>query len=125
MQASAAAEKREFLRIPVALTAHCRIGNRFLREAVGNLSVGGLFLKTRERAKEGTAIRVALALPYADGPRFCTLAGTVVRIERDARGTPHGIGVSFTDDQVSALDRRTLERFLALRGGSVDITVGH
>src|SRR4051812_24334495 len=106
----AAAEKREFTRIPVTLTAHCRIGNRFLREAVGNLSVGGLYLRTPERAKEGTPVQVALALPYGDGPRFCTLAGTVVRVDRDAKGSPSGLGVSFNESQIGPLDRLTLTR---------------
>ncbi|MDQ3262991.1 MAG: PilZ domain-containing protein [Myxococcota bacterium] len=101
------------------LTAHCRLGNRFLREPVANLSLGGLFLKTRERTREGTPIRVALALPYGDGPRFCTLAGTVVRVERDGKGLPSGIGVSFSKDPISTLDRLTLQRFVALRGGAV------
>ncbi len=117
MRQSSASEKREFLRIPVSLTAHCRLGNRFLREPVANLSLGGLFLKTRERTKEGTPIQVALALPYGDGPRFCTLAGTVVRVERDGKGLPSGIGVSFANQPISPLDRLTLQRFVTLRGG--------
>lgn len=122
MQA-ATAEKRVFPRVPVTLTAHCRLGNRFLREAVGNLSVGGLYLKTRERAREGTPIRVALALPYADGPRFCTLAGSVVRVVRDERGGTAGLGVRFLDAEISLQDRQTLERFLILQGGQVAVTV--
>lgn len=115
MQA-ATAEKRVFPRVPVALTAHCRLGNRFLREAVADLSVGGLYLKTRERAREGTPIRVALALPHVDGPRFCTLAGSVVRVARDDTGTPCGLGVRFADAETSPADRLTLEQFLRLPG---------
>src|SRR5688572_28491702 len=122
--ASPAADKREHLRIPVTLTAHCRLGNRFIREAVGNLSLGGLYLRTKERAREGTAVRVALALPYADGPRFCTLAGTVVRAARDDRGAPAGLGVSFDSTSIAAIDRLTLQRFITLRGGSVTLQVG-
>jgi len=117
LQAAAGSRKRAYLRIPVTLTAHCRLGNRFLREAVVNLSQGGLFLKTRERAPEGTPVRVALALPYGDGPRFCTLAGTVVRVARDAKGLSVGLGVSFAEDQVSTLDRLTLQHFVALHAG--------
>jgi uncharacterized protein (TIGR02266 family) len=119
----AAAEKREFTRIPVTLTAHCRIGTRFVREAVGNLSAGGLYLRTRERAKQGTEVTVALALPYGDGLRFCTLAGTVVRVDRDSKGTPNGLGVSFIETEISTLDRITLQRFIQLRGGSVEVSV--
>lgn len=113
-----AAEKREHERVPVTLTAHCRIGTRFVREAVGNLSNGGIYLRTRERAQEGTQVRIALALPYGDEPRFCTLVGTVVRVDRDDRGKPAGLAVSFADDQVSTVDRLTLQRFVELRGES-------
>ncbi len=60
-----AMEKRGFPRIPVTLTAHCRIGNRYVKDAVADLSEGGLYLKTREPAREGTPVRVALALPFA------------------------------------------------------------
>ena len=87
------------------------------------LAVGGLFLKTREPAREGTAIRVALALPHADGPRFCTLAGTVVRVVRDGRGLTSGLGVRFEDAEISPVDRITLQRFLQLQGGQVAVAV--
>lgn len=123
MQA-AAADKRVFHRVPVTLTAHCRLGNRFLREAVGNLSIGGLYLRTRERAREGTPIRVALALPHGDGPRICTLAGTVVRVDRDEHGLSNGLGVRFEEKEISELDRQTLRRFVTLQGGSVAVTFG-
>jgi uncharacterized protein (TIGR02266 family) len=90
-------EKRRFRRVPVELVAHCRIGARYVRDAISDLSVGGLFLKTREMVREGSEVRVALALPFAEGPRYCTLVGAVVRIERDARGQ-RGVGVSFGSD---------------------------
>lgn len=104
-------EKRGFPRIPVTLTAHCRIGNRYVKDAVADLSEGGLFLKTREAAREGTPVRVALALPFGDGPRYCTLVGSVARIERDGRGVLRGLGVSFTSE-LPAGDRQALSGFL-------------
>lgn len=106
-------EKRNFPRIPVALTAHCRIGNRFIRDAVADLSEGGLFLKTREPARLGTPVRVALALPFSDGPRYCTLVGQVARIDRDARGLARGLGVSFEDLGTQVRDRDALRGFLS------------
>jgi len=108
-----ALEKRSARRVPVSLTAHCRIGNRFVREPVADLSLGGLYLKTREQVvREGVLVRVALALPYSDGPRFCTLAGQIVRVDRDAQGRLRGLGVSFAEDQIAADDRTTLKTFL-------------
>ncbi|MBE2249222.1 MAG: PilZ domain-containing protein [Myxococcus sp.] len=104
-------EKRGFPRIPVTLTAHCRIGNRYVKDAVADLSEGGLYLKTREGAPEGTPVRVALALPYRDGPQYCTLVGAVARLDRDGRGLLRGLGVSFTAE-LPATDRQALSGFL-------------
>ena len=106
------AEKRVFPRMTVTLTAHCRIGNRYVRDAVADLSEGGLYLKTKEPAREGTPVRVAIALPFLDGPRFCTLVGSVARVDRDARGTMKGLGVSFSGEEIASLDRRSLHGFL-------------
>lgn len=96
----------------VALTAHCRIGNRFIRDAIADLSRGGLYLRTREPAREGTPVRVAIALPYQDGPRFCTLVGNVARLHRDGRGRLVGLGVSFDDTQTGLYDQSTLSSFI-------------
>jgi uncharacterized protein (TIGR02266 family) len=106
-------EKRSHPRRVVSLTAHCRIGNRFIRDAVSDLSQGGLYLKTKEPAREGTPVRVALALPHGDGPRFCTLVGNVARVDRDARGRLVGLGVSFDNTQTTQHDRSTLSTFIA------------
>lgn len=106
-------EKRVFPRIPVELTAHCRIGNRFIRDTVGDLSEGGLYLKTKEPAREGTPVRAVLALPADKGARICTLVGNVARIDRDHKGHLRGLGVSFSGDQIASLDRRSLTDYLS------------
>lgn len=111
--AKKSSDKRTFPRIPVALTAHCRIGNRFIRDAVADLSEGGLYLKTREPARAGTAVRVALALPFPDGPRYCTLVGSVARVDRDSRGHSKGLGVSFEGGGMQMTDRDALKGFLS------------
>lgn len=108
-------EKRIYPRIAVALTAHCRIGNRFIRDAVADLSEGGLYLKTKEPARAGTPVRVALALPFSDGPRYCTLVGSVARIDRDSRGFSKGLGVSFEGVE-NVRDREALKGFLSKVG---------
>jgi hypothetical protein len=106
-------EKRGFPRVAVSLTAHCRIGNRFTRESVVDLSNGGLYLRTRELAKKGTPVRVALALPYDSGPRFCTLVGAVARDDRDAFGKVLGVGVCARSRQTPLHDRTLLSTFVA------------
>lgn len=106
-------EKRSFPRVPVTLTAHCRVGTRFLRDVVADLSVGGLFLRTREPVRPGAEVRVALALPSSEGPRFCTLVGSVARIQKDGRGLTQGVGVSFEGQDIAAGDRAALTGFLS------------
>lgn len=105
-------DKRVFPRVPVELTAHCRIGNRFVRDPVVDLSEGGLYLKTKEPARAGTHVRVALALPSPDGPRYCTLVGSVARVDRDNRGFSRGLAVSFEGISGQINDRRALRAFL-------------
>jgi hypothetical protein len=109
--ASSSAEKRAFPRVSVKLTAHCQVGTRFVRDQLVDLSERGLYLKTREPVREGAAVRVALALPFEDGPRYCTLGGVVVRVDRDPRGVTTGLGMSFAGVASSALD--VLRGFLA------------
>ena len=113
MVAQSLTEKRAFTRMAVRLTAHCRLGTRYVREAIADLSLGGLLLKTREPVREGTPVRVAVALPLEEGPEICTLAGTVTRVEKDVRGLRSGVGVYFDPEEIAALDRKALERFLA------------
>jgi hypothetical protein len=105
---SAGAEKRTSPRIPVMLTAHCRIGNRHVKDAVADLSKGGLYLKTKEPAKQGTPVRVALAL----GQSICTLVGEVRRVDRDQKGSLRGLGVAFTATEISIMDQQALQGFL-------------
>ncbi|GMU61839.1 MAG: hypothetical protein AMXMBFR34_36020 [Myxococcaceae bacterium] len=111
-------EKRVFPRVAVTLTAHCRIGNRFVRDAVVDLSEGGLYLKTREPAREGTPVRVAIALPALDGVRFCTLVGSVARVDRDAKGSAKGLGVCFSGQDITLSDRQTLTGFVRARAAA-------
>jgi hypothetical protein len=105
-------EKRGFRRVVVSLIAHCRIGNRFTRDSVIDLSSGGLYLRTREIAKKGTPVRVALALPHDGGPKFCTLVGAVVREDRDPFGKHKGLGVCLDPAQTALHDRTVLSSFV-------------
>src|SRR4051812_21036680 len=88
-------EKRGRQRVSVQLTAHCQLGTRFIKEPISDLSETGLFMRTRESAREGTPVRVALALPYSEGPRFCTLVGLIAWVDRDGHGFARGVGVHF------------------------------
>lgn len=100
------ADRRKSRRVPTSLHAHCQIGTRYVREALGDLSVTGFFLRTREPVREGSPVRAAVALPQADGPRFLTLVGSVARVTRE------GLGVIFSRRETSATDLTALERFI-------------
>jgi Tfp pilus assembly protein PilZ len=106
-------DKRRSPRVSVHLTAHCRIGNRFIRDPVADLSLGGLYLRTHEPARTGAPVRAALALPSQDGPRYLTLVGSVARVDTDPRGHAQGLGVAFAEDQMAADDRSALGAFIA------------
>ena len=48
-----------------------------------------------------------------DGPRYCTLVGSVVRVDRDARGVFRGLGVCFEEVKSQPTDRKALKGFLS------------
>ena len=108
-------EKRQSSRVPVALTAHCRIGQRYVKDAIADLSPRGLYLKTREPAREGTPVRIAFSIPADEGTRFCTLIGNVAHVARDGHGLLLGLGVRVSDEETEEADLATLLRFLASR----------
>lgn len=112
MTSRSAQEKRTSKRVPVELTAHARIGNRFVKEPLGDISAGGLYLRTKELAKEGIQVTVALALPDKDGSKICTLVGQVARIDKDQKGKLRGLGIRFAGDQMSKADLDALRTFL-------------
>ena len=60
------------------------------------------------------AMHEALALPFGDGPKYCTLVGSVARVDRDSRGLLRGLGVSFTSE-LPTDDRVALTGFLKKR----------
>lgn len=105
--------QRRCPRVSVHLTAHCRIGNRFIRDPVADLSLTGLYLRTHEPARPGDPVRAALALPSQEGPRYLTLVGSVARVDLDPRGHAKGLGVAFAEDQMAAADRSALGLFIA------------
>lgn len=102
-------ERRMEPRLPLTLAAHCQVGSAYVRSSVFDLSRTGLGLVTEEPWPPGTPVRVALALPHSEGPKFCTLAGKVVRAVAGA------VGVQLDPDAGSAADRDVLQGFIALQ----------
>lgn len=112
-------EKRRDTRVSVELTAHCQIGHAFHRLPVSDLSRGGLRLETVEHHREGTPVRVALAVPSPSeeaGLHFCTLSGQVAHNAVDPRGRPLGVGVRFVDPDPNDDDLEALRAYLRTLG---------
>ena len=108
MVVASSSERRSEQRLPLSLTAHCQVGTDYSRGQLTDVSRSGLGLHTPARWPPGTSLRVALALPHSEGPKFCTLAGTVVRAR------PGGVGVRLDEGKLTHGDREVLQGFLAL-----------
>ncbi|MBS2027043.1 MAG: PilZ domain-containing protein [Deltaproteobacteria bacterium] len=104
----ASSERRADQRLPLSLTAHCQVGTDYSRSDVVDVSRSGIGLRTDTPWPPGTSLRVAMALPHHEGPKFCTLTGTVVRAR------PGGVGVRLDDSKASRSDRDVLAGFLAV-----------
>jgi hypothetical protein len=93
--------------MPLNLAAHCQVGSQYSQGWLFNLSRSGMGLRTETAWPRGTAVRVAMALPYTEGPKFCTLSGTVVRSTQDHVGMQ-------LDSTVGRTDRELLHGFIVL-----------
>ena len=102
-----AGERRRAPRLPLDLAAHCQIGGSYSRSSVVDVSRSGLSLRTVGKIASGTPLQIALALPFSEGPRFCSLSGTVVR------STDEKVGIKL-DPTVPRIDREVLHGFVAL-----------
>lgn len=112
---AAEGRKRRYPRLPLGLTAHCQIDGVVSQEALGNLSVGGLYLRVSREVRVGARVRIVLGLPYIGGQRVCSLAGRVVWVDRMPDGAVRGAGVEF-DQETDPADQELLRGFLALWG---------
>ncbi len=79
----------------------------YTRGSIIDVSRSGIGLKTDKHIPPGAPLQVAMALPFSDGPRFCSLSGTVVR------SAANWVAVKI-DASVPRIDREVLNGFLAL-----------
>src|SRR3954467_13177035 len=96
-RAPGVAERRQHTRLPLGLWAHCQIDGVVSQEALGDLSVGGLYLRTSTPVKMGARVRIVLGLPYIGGQRVCSLSGRVAWIDNEGEAI-QGAGVSFDQE---------------------------
>ncbi|MDP2275218.1 MAG: TIGR02266 family protein [Archangium sp.] len=101
-------ERREFARQRVS-RVEVRVASReaFRASYLRDLSMGGLFVRSRQPLAQGTTVVVELAVENQPPVR---LRGEVMRQEHAADGTPRGFGVRFST--VDEVTKRALEEIL-------------
>lgn len=130
-------ERREFVRQRVS-RVEVRVASReaFRASYLRDLSMGGLFVRSRQPLPQGTAVVVELAVNSQAAVR---LRGEVMRQEHASDGTPRGFGVRFStvDEETKAalegilrehrqpevppaVDRSELETQLAEARGTIE-----
>jgi len=97
-------ENRRNARVPSRMRCWCEGDNVTLYSRVGNLSEGGLFLRTSTPLQEGARATVRLGAGEATGPELHTSV-KVVWTRPGGQSWPPGMGLAF-----EALDAASLER---------------
>ena len=99
--------KRKFARIPLAKKVKLRFKGKehFSKHYIKDISLGGLFLKTKQELPVGTVFHFEFVvddeLPPIKGE------GTVVRISRDESGNIDGLGIKFLSLNAESLETLT------------------
>ena len=104
------AERREFDRAPLNMLVQFRLGdlNEFMRDYAVNISLGGMFIRTREPHPEGSMIYLQFRLK--DGSKLIEGLGKVVHVNPPSHAVP-GMGVEFVnlDDSSKLLISEIIE----------------
>ena len=98
-------EKRREVRLPLEVRVQLQRGDHIQTHLCGDLSAGGLFVRTEEQWRNGERVTVRIFLPGVQAP--VTVLGEVVR------GAKDGVGVRFLENN------RDLARFCQNRSGDV------
>jgi type II secretory pathway predicted ATPase ExeA len=83
-------EKRLHKRKRLSLAIDYTVGDRVIRDFIDDLSIGGVFIETRQRFSVGQAVTMTFSLPRSR--RHYKVTGEVIRVER------LGIAVRFRED---------------------------
>jgi len=106
-------QKRRFTRIPLSLEVNIRLDdmNSFISEYTSDMSVGGMFIKTRKPRKVGTDVAVSINLQ--NGQNLIEATGRVVRVVLpgdEYTGAIPGMAVEFTN--ISPNSKALIERYI-------------
>lgn len=98
-------ERRE-PRIPKTLSLSYKDKNSFLKAYTGNISTGGLFIKTNNPLPKGESFLLKLQLPEISSPlKIKCIVAWAYKQEEGKGNKPSGMGIQFTefnkgDDQI-------------------------
>jgi len=103
--------RREGPRYSRALSLSFKDRQSFLRAYTGNISSGGLFIKTEQPLEEGCQFKLKLQLPGVSDPLQITSEVVWTRKPEGSQAdTPAGMGVKFCE--ISTTDRKLLIEYL-------------
>lgn len=109
---SCAMTKRTTPRIERALSLVFKDREAFFRAYTGNVSAGGLFIKTENPLIAGDQLSVKLQLPGVSDPLQIKCEVAWARTTQESQpGRPPGMGVKFV--QISNRDHRILKQYLS------------
>jgi uncharacterized protein (TIGR02266 family) len=97
-------ENRRYARVPSRMRCWCEGNNVTLYSRVGNLSEGGLFLRTSTPLQEGARATVRLGVGEEAGPELHTSV-KVVWTRQNGQSWPPGMGLEFEALDAAGLDR--------------------
>ena len=109
---SCATTKRTVPRIERVLSLVFKDREAFFRAYTGNVSAGGLFIKTENPLIIGDQLSIKLQLPGVSDPLQIKCEVAWARTKQQSQpGRPSGMGVKFT--QISNRDHRILKQYLS------------
>jgi len=98
-------------RVPKRLSVSYPDKNSFLKAYTGNISGGGLFIKTSTPLPQGETILLKLQLPGIPDPLGIECSVAWARKKEETKGThPAGMGIKF--GEMSNKDRQTFQNYI-------------
>lgn len=98
-------------RIQKTLSVSFRDHQSFLKAYTGNISNGGLFIKTEKPLNQGEKFLLKLQLPNLSGPMKIKCGVAWIKKEPDATDTrPNGMGIKFLE--MAKEDRQALQTYI-------------
>ena len=114
-------ERRKHPRIPIKLRVKYRSAKDFFEDYSGNISAGGMFIRTREPVEYGTKVLLEFVLPEI--PMTVRGLGEVVRVVREgvSQEEPGGMGIKFL--KFDAGSEESIKKFISRQAPGTELGV--